>query len=399
MRNALRNLALIPRHPSIAELSFGSSPVLVLGAGPSADSLLDGLERRFGGALHNQAARPFKIICVDTCLPALRDRNIPPDLAVILESQHWNLRDFIGSRGRQIPAAMDLSALPATGEILSGGLFLFMTPWTPLRIFDRLKAAISMPAEMPPLGSVGLCATELGRRLTRGMIIVAGLDFSFTPDSYHARSTPGHQDKLRRLNRLQSPLNAEAAFASAAFAAESKSGLPVRSNPAMRNYRALFEQEFAGDGRLCDIPGSGLPLGIRTIPPDKAFDLLAAGASGDGTEQCPAALQAGLSGKLRMFLLEEKNRLTMLRDILSGSAAAGGSAGSPTGSAHLETLVDEYDCLWAHFPDYAAAGGRRPDAAQIAAASPAALSFLKRLRAEIDPALALLEMTLQELPV
>jgi len=35
IRNALRNLSLLPRFPSCAALSFGDAPVLVLGAGPS----------------------------------------------------------------------------------------------------------------------------------------------------------------------------------------------------------------------------------------------------------------------------------------------------------------------------------------------------------------------------
>ncbi|GHV95383.1 hypothetical protein AGMMS50293_17030 [Spirochaetia bacterium] len=400
IRNALRNLALIPRFPSIAELSWGAAPVLVLGAGPSLDAVLDGLARHFGdcppgdrhsgGTLHKRENRPFKIVCVDTCLPALRERNIVPDLAVILESQHWNLRDFIGSLGWDVPAAMDLSALPETGQILAGGLFLFMTPWTTLRIFDRLKALL--PASILPLGSVGLSAVELARRLSSGKILVAGIDFSFTLDSYHARSTPGHKDKLRRHNRFQSLLNAGDAFAPAAFSAVSKSGGQVRSNPAMRSYRSLFEQEFATESRLFDIAGSGLPLGIKTLSPEEAFDALGASGALKGGSAAPggncAAKQTALTEALKSFLQSEKNRLTLLRSILTGEAAA----------EQLGALIDECDYLWAHFPDYAAAGGRRPVAQEIAAGTPAAISFLKRLRAEIDPALALLERVMESVP-
>jgi hypothetical protein len=90
---------------------------------------------------------------------------------------------------------------------------------------------------------------------------------------------------------------------------------------------------------------------------------------------------------LKIFLEAEKGRLAALRAMLTGGAAADG----------METLVDECDYLWAHFPDYAGAGGRRPDGREIAAGSPGAISFLKRLRAEIDPALALLERTRGEL--
>jgi hypothetical protein len=52
-----------------------------------------------------------------------------------------------------------------------------------------------------------------------------------------------------------------------------------------------------------------------------------------------------------------------------------------SGGGRLDFLLDELDYLWAHFPDCAGAGGRRPVSSDIA--------FLKRVRAEIEPCLAL----------
>jgi hypothetical protein len=57
----------------------------------------------------------------------------------------------------------------------------------------------------------------------------------------------------------------------------------------------------------------------------------------------------------------------------------------------LVTLIDECDYLWAHFPDYAGTD-RRPDKAALSGG--AALSFLNRLRVEIDPFLKLWELIL-----
>jgi hypothetical protein len=281
---------------------------------------------------------------------------------------------------------MDLSALPASGRVLSGGVCLFTTVWTDLRIFDRLAAAGLLPARLPPLGSVGLCAVELARRLCRGTILTGGIDFSFTMDSYHARSTPGHQDKLRRHSRLNSLLNAAAAFGPAACAAVSKSGAAVRSDPAMRGYRDLFERELGGDERLFDLTGSGLPLGLSTLSPEAACNALAKG--GTATPARPlshARIDGDRAVQLETFLEGEKKRLTRLRDMLTGKTAADAEA--------LDTLIGDCDYLWSHFPDYAGAGDRRPGARELAAASPAAISFLKRLRTEIDPALALLAET------
>ncbi|MDR2185006.1 MAG: DUF115 domain-containing protein [Treponema sp.] len=397
IRNALRNLALMGGGAASTEnLDYGSRPVLVLGAGPSLDAVLEGCAARFAERL-DPSRRPFKIICVDTALTSLKARNIEPDLAVALESQHWNLRDFIGLGARKIPLAMDLSALPAAAEFSGGGLFLFVTPWTELRLFDRLKAAGMFPEPFSPLGSVGLTAVELARRLTRGSVILAGIDFSFTLDASHARSSPGHLALLAAQNRFRSLISG-GAFSPGSAAAAAKSGVPVRSNPAMRNYRSLFEQEFAADLRLRDITGPGLPLGLKTYSMDEALDALDTARAGPGPDSIPAeskesvcAGRAAFSGgnrghnpEMAAFVQKERKALVFLRDILSGAAGPEAVSGE-----ELETMLDEADYLWAHFPECAGAGGRRPAAAD--------LSFLKRVRIELDPFIQLWDLVLKEL--
>jgi hypothetical protein len=52
-------------------------------------------------------------------------------------------------------------------------------------------------------------------------------------------------------------------------------------------------------------------------------------------------------------------------------------------------MLDEADFLWAHVPDCAAAGGRRPSAEDP--------SFLKRVRVEIDPFIGILDRVLAEI--
>ncbi|MDR2543455.1 MAG: DUF115 domain-containing protein [Treponema sp.] len=371
IRNALRNLFLVPHFPSISDLSFGETPVLVLGAGPSLDETLDVLQKRFNKNLNNPKKRNYKIICADTCLGALKDRGIVPDLVVILESQHWNLRDFIGSSGWDIPAAIDLSSLPLTAKKLGMG-FLFFTPWSPLRIFERLKKAELLPAEFAPLGSVGLTAVELARSLTKGKIICAGLDFSFTLDKYHARGTPGHRVKLFMQTRLKSILNSSS-FEDSSISFVSKSGYKVHSSGIMLNYRELFEREFGHDKRLFDITGTGLPLGLNTLSYENALSLLSENENKDElqNDKFNNKKSALLKENLRLFFDSEKNRLIELKNILTGDTRAD--------EQQLKILINECDYLWAHFPDLA--GGRSPDITD--------LSFLKRVRTEIDPMLKL----------
>lgn len=386
IRNFIRNLACVPRTLPLSSLSFGMEPVLVLGAGPSLDSFLDSLGKA--------DRRPFRIVCVDTVIPCLKARNIWPDLVIALESQHWNLRDFVGARGWKAPLAMDLSALPATARVLEGPCYTFFTPWTGMAFFERLEAAGLLPDRFPPLGSVGLCAVAAALKLSRGPVIVCGVDFSFTTDSYHARSTPGHREKLRGQNRFRTVLNQAAAFRSGAFAALSKSGRPVRSDPAMRTYRDLFEREFAGESRLKDVEGSGLPLGLPTLSPKEALAILRAGPAGPENPEVenPVAgkaevMKAGAGNPpgdraagLREFIDRERGALQQLLGILRGDSAAA--------PGEIEALLDFCDYLWAHFPECAAAGRRPPGTDTV---------FLKRIRAEIEPFIGLMEIALQEI--
>ncbi|AEF85528.1 conserved hypothetical protein [Treponema primitia ZAS-2] len=376
-RNALRNLALLPKAPPVSALSFGADPVLVLGAGPSLDPVLDALTAEPG--LGNRGSRPFRIVCVDTALSSLRERNIQPDLAVALESQHWNLRDFIGLGGWELPVAMDLSALPVTGDIRGLQPYLFASPWTRLSLFDRLKAADLLPDTLPPLGSVGLSALALACRLSTGPLIVAGIDFSYTPDRSHARSAPAHLDQLRRQTRLSGLINAAAVFRRGSLPALPKTGAPVLTNPAMKSYRDLFEREFAGQGRIRDIAGSGLPLGLKTLTLGEAFAILTKTVT--VTVLTKKVTVTVSDTRAAAFVRGELEALTALRGVLTGEACP-----APT---EFEALLDYCGYLWAHFPDCAGAEGRRPGGTDI--------GFLKRVRTEIDPFIKLLELTLREL--
>ncbi|MCL2319284.1 MAG: DUF115 domain-containing protein [Treponema sp.] len=379
-RNLIRNLALLRSSKNTGALNYGSSPVLVLGAGPSLDPLLDVFSALSGGRIKSPGRRGFKIICADTCLPALHERAILPDLAVILESQHWNLRDFSGARGRKIDAALDLSALPGSARILGGERFFFATPWTGLALIRRLEEAGLLPQTFPPLGSVGLSAVALALGISSGPVFTAGIDFSYTLDAYHARSTPGHGDLERRQNRFRSIINAGAAFRDGTFTALSKTGAAVRSDPAMRNYRNLFEQEFSANPRITDIAGPGLPLGVKTVTPEEAFAILnRKGTASPGKIAHNEAAQT-TAGQIAAFIRRERDTLVLLRGMLSGE--------SPMDPARLEELLDTADYLWAHFPECAGAG-RRPPSSN--------LGFLKRVRAEIEPFLKCWEMALREL--
>ena len=398
IKNLIQNLPLLANAGDLKDLDYGSSPILVLGAGPSLDKTLTDLSHYSGGKIKPPGERPCKIICVDTCLPILHERGIVPDLVVVLESQHWNLRAFSGARDRYIDAAIDLSSLPSSTRVLKGKNHLFFTPWSEIKLFDRLDAAGFLPLSIPPLGSVGLSAVFIALRCTRGTVFTGGLDFSFSLDSYHARSSPSQDELDRKQNRFKSRLNIAAAFRDGSFQTLSKKGSNVRSDPALRNYRDLFEQEFASSG-IIDIDSPGLPLGVPSLPPEKFFALLNAGAStgSPGTSDTSSRLQP--KEKIVSFIMQELDQLKLLRAILSGELSQSGIPASDlpavlgtTTPSSLDELLDKVlyqnDYLWAHFPDCAGAGEKHPGTQD--------LSFLKRVRTEIDPFIKLWEMSLRD---
>jgi hypothetical protein len=285
---------------------------------------------------------------------------------------------------------MDLSALPSGSKALGGERYLFYTPWTDVALLGRLEKATLLPLRLPPLGSVGLSAAAAVLALGTGPVVVAGLDFAYSLDSYHARGSPGHRERLNRSNRLRSPIDPSPAFRPGVRILKDKNGPSIRSDPALMGYRDLFERDFAGTGRLYDMGGTGLALGIPRLDPDAAARLLGVGC--DCSQDREGNTNGGGSGSMNgggaSAEAELHPRLGCAResavaDMIDGEEQAlfglkeALTGGKPLSDQDLEARLDFCDYLWAHFPDCAGAEGRRPTAKDI--------SFLKRVRAEIDP--------------
>ena len=390
-RNMVYNLPLLLESPPSA-VPDAQGPMLVLGAGPSLDGALEELDRilPLSGP---QKERGFSILCVDTALGALLARGIEPDAVVALEAQQWNLRDFLGARTGEFRLWMDLSALPATAQAVRGPVSVFFTEWTALAIFDRLRRAQLIQTELPPLGSVGLSAVALALRKTDAPLVLAGLDFSYLPGRYHAKGSPSHTEALLRVHRFLSPFDPGGAFRPRVIKIAGKEE-GVYTDPVLRGYRDLFEREFGSSSRLYDMGNFGLPLGIPRVTVEEAARILRSSATDQrmapkggkqrlGSTPDEGLKKTALKGGLQNFLRDEQERLVRLRDLLTG--ATGGSVPE----SEVRRLILEVDYVWAHFPEYAAA-----DRSAKLVLEP---SFLKRLRAELDPFIKYYRIARQEL--
>ncbi|GMO50919.1 MAG: hypothetical protein Ta2G_08690 [Termitinemataceae bacterium] len=316
------------------------------------------------------SAAPF-IICVDTSLGALLQRGIKPDLVVALESQHWNLRDFVGAH-KECNIAMDISALPQSAEFSSSSPYIFYTKWAPLKFLERLKEGALLPLELQALGSVGLSAVDLALKLGAQNVLCAGLDFSFTMDKYHCRGSPSHKSAVNGATRFKSVFCA-AAFRPATYAAIAKDGSTVLSDPAMKHYQKLFKAVFGDKGNVYTLCDGGLDLGVKVLNGEDARCLF----RGTLNQRAPlnqshTTIPAVSASALFAFIQTEINNLRELRDILRGQKEGG----------NLDLLIEQCDYLWAHFPECAGSGKAPLEKTQ---------SFLKRVRVEIDPFLKLFE--------
>jgi len=391
-RNTFRNLPALVQKPSLDRLSFGHTPVLVAGAGPSLDEVLDRLFTSYP-EITNKEKRPFRIICVDTALQSFLSRAIPVDLVIALEAQIWNLKDFIGYGNAEFALAMDLSAHPDTIHVADTSYFYF-TPWTELAFLSRLEQTHLLPPPIPPLGSVGLTATYIALRVTQGPVYIAGLDFSFTTELYHAKSSPGYQQFYCKQTRLAPLSSVTSSFKQYISKQVDKNGRPILTDRALQRYQELFIREFAGNLRLKDIRPWGLDLQIQQGTLEELLNYSAdhsmsndnSGRVGFKVAEVDGSKAAETGGDiatinekaavLQALLADELASLQRLRAILSGEA--------PAAAGELDRLLDYCDYLWAHFPECAAAGRRRPGTDDI--------SFLKRVRAELDYFIKLVEL-------
>lgn len=353
-RNIFHNLA------SLAELdpkplpSF-PGPVIVCGAGPSLEAALPFIAENRSG---------LSVVVCDTALGSLIDFGIEPDLVVCLEGQAHNLPDFVPAGRRAIPLLADLSSHPATFRALTGKKHLTAVEIAPSPFLRRV-GAIGLPAlACPPLGSVGVHAVHVARRLTTAPVLITGLDFSSELGKTHARGSPSLRAELSSLSRLSRwPNQLAAAFRPGARPGPEAQGplwpagsLP-RTDPALSAYAALLADELSRPGTaVFDLRGRGLPLGAPYLPFGEAARLI----KGYGLRPTPedgalcdsalcdamggsAARREDLGPRALGFIAEERARLDTMLEIMKGRRRAEGQ--------ELRRLAAESDYLLWPLPD------------------------------------------------
>lgn len=378
-RNILRNLSLLPYSKEIPVNKI-NYPIVVLGAGPSADKTIEILS-----SMTKESRKKLFILAVDAVVPALRTQKVTPDLVLALECQHAIQQAYTHTSDSELFVVADLTSRPsilhydtcqgkkqnkreALGKNCSGGsIAFFSTEFTGSRFLDRLQQQKFIQQMLPPMGSVGIVAMEMAlllRKNTTIPVYVSGLDFSFLLERSHCKESFQIKNTFLKANRINPAGSYHCLINPTTEKQLGKWGV-VYTDQILSYYRQIFCDRFQGVTNAYDVGNHGLDLGLERrdffqvtseISLMKNIKIQETDPRNDATVK-----NLKLIEKIRKFYLTEEAMLQELR--------TGLSTGNICQERILE-ILEEADYLYLHFPD-----GYKPSLD---------ISFLKRVRSEID---------------
>ena len=280
--NFFCNLSLLNKTIPI-ESYFNSieKPILLFGAGESIDIFFDteeNLKRNFKIASKKtsnetsdktskmlaEKLRSYFIICADTALQPLLQRNIKVDAVFIEEAQSVILKAFIGCKNEDFHIFASLSSVRQLGNLFpSERISFFCTKFAELNFFENLREKNCLPFENEPFGSVGITAVFYALKFRKNEqipIFICGLDFSFAEGKTHAKGTLAVNECLKQTNRVTSINNYRPAYSYGNSKKYDKNGDIVISSPTLLSYAKTFRQLFSKEKELYDCAAIGLDL-------------------------------------------------------------------------------------------------------------------------------------------
>jgi len=199
-----------------------------------------------------------RLLAADTALPVLREAGLSPDAAVAVEAQHANLADFAGLRGAPLRLFADLTSLPGAARLFEFPPCWFLSEFAPVPLFA--DPAFPPVPRIPPLGSVGVAAAWIAWRLSRGPVVLAGVDFCYPPGRTHARGAPALRGLLARTGRFV-PASQPGTWLREGLKATASGWI---TSPAMEGYGAILGDQARSEVRRTFVwDRTGLPLGLE----------------------------------------------------------------------------------------------------------------------------------------
>ena len=355
--NLLRNIQFIPE--SIKKIQV-SKKILVVGAGESSVETLKKISGKRGD---------FFIIAVDAALKTLNALKIKPDAAVCEEAQSIITRAFTGCVKNFDYLFVSTTATNSVVR-LNPKKNIFYTPlFTDAGFLRKLEESKILNSVQPPLGSVGLSATQIALNIRKNEetpVFVTGLDFSYSIGKTHASNS--FHDNARRASssKIKGLENFAASFGNDSTKFYEKDGKIAVTTTALSGYAKLFCYKFSGTKNLFDAGNTGVPLGL----PQKSCDVNIENSAPQNKNQDEKIFHEEntkeISEKIQDWLKTEKDALDELKSIFTGKTPVSENEQKEK----IRELLRNREYLFIHFPD-----SHRLDFSQ---------SFLNRIRIEID---------------
>ena len=333
-------------------------PILVLGAGPSLDASYEFIKKNRDKVF---------LLSVDAAFSALSDVDICPDAVVILEAQHWILDAFLTSDNRNIPLFASITSTPKVCNVFHSDIFLYATEYASLSLLDNLKALMPNLPFFQPLGSVGLQILAIALFIAKKNVPIlhTGLDFSWQKGYTHAKSSFKIKNILARTNKLNSLYSlANVCPLSSHITSIGKDNKKLSSTPILQSYAALYKKFFAPLSNIFDIAPFGLSINDKTLKSEVAQKII--DSCMNKSDNNIKKRECFKEERFKKLLLKEEKNLLTLKKMLVGDI--------PFDSDIAYNIIKESNYLYIHFPD----------CIDFSALKIQDISFLKRIRIELE---------------
>ncbi|HBD68497.1 MAG TPA: hypothetical protein DC014_04420 [Treponema sp.] len=373
-KNTLTNLAFLPKGKTLkAYEKTISKPILVCGAGESLDETIKTLTQK-------NLAQNFYIIAVDASFSALTDAGIEVQAVVAMESQFAIQNAYCGLTNKTVTLFADIVSRPQVTQLFEGTTVWFASRYANVSFLDSIINTFFEGMYFEPLGSVGLGAVKIALALRKNdtiPIYVSGLDFSYSAGRTHAKNTPAFKTQTNRANRITQGSVFHASFNEYSSLVKGKNNKTCFSTPSLLMYAKLFTQLFADKANVFDAGKTGCPLGL----PQKDIDLVEKSESENVFTKETSLVS---NEQIKSFYNTEMQALKQIRDLLSKGENSSYRDSTKPLNQQIHTLLQKREYLYLHFPD-----GYRLSMES---------SFLKRVRAELDSFIKIIEVSLRLFP-
>lgn len=266
-RNMFRNLPFLSSLPPIdvwKDFAGGKYPVLLAGAGPSLDDVLDYIPL---------LAKSHIIVCVDTALRALLAKGVEPDFLVTVDPQYWNSRHIRGLKSCGTNVITESGVYPSVFQFQGKDFFLFSSLFP---FGQYLEERTEKRHALGAGGSVATTAWDFSRYLNPSSIHIAGLDLSYPGGKTHFKGSLFESMELSSAYRLE---NSETASSSVYFSGgrifgEDYSGRKLATDSRMKLYSWWFESRLAGGNSVDSFVIGKTGLKIPGMKTKELFEIM-----------------------------------------------------------------------------------------------------------------------------